>query len=203
MANKTIADLVAAGTITGDELLHIVQGGNSRKAALSAIAAAFAGLNIGQGLAAPFRGVLLGRTSALTDFAAPPLLLPWQVADYDTDGFWNAGASTRITIPAGVQKVRFAGQVTITSSATAHGVYLSLTKNGTTDFRGNPVNATRHGSTGFTTNTYALPACPAIPVVAGDYFELRLHLSGQAAAMNDVLVGNYSWLAMEVVQASA
>lgn len=202
MANKTIADLVAAGTITGDELLHIVQGGNSRKAALSAIAAAFAGLNIGQGLAAPFRGVLLGRTAEFTDFTAP-LIVPWQVAEYDTDGFWNAGAATRLTIPAGVQKVRFAGQVNITASATAHGVHLGLMKNGTINFRGNPVNATRHGSTGFTANTYALPACPAIPVVAGDYFELRLHLSGQAADMNDVLVGNYSWLAMEVVQASA
>lgn len=203
MANKTIADLVAAGAITGDELIHLVQSGNSRKATLDEIAAAFVGLNVGQGLAAPFRGALLGRTSELTDFAAPPLLMPWQVADYDTDGFWNAGASTRITIPAGVQKVRFAGQVRITSSATAHGFYLSLAKNGSTDFRGNPVSSVRQGSTGFTDNTYALPACPAIPVVAGDYFELRLHLNGQAAAMNDVLVGNYSWFAVEVVQATA
>lgn len=202
MANKTIADLVAAGTITGDELIHLIQSGNSRKATLDQIAAAFVGLNVGQGLAAPFRGVLLGRTSELTDFA-PPLLLPWQVADYDTDGFWNAGASTRITIPAGVQKVRFAGQVEITPSATAHGVHLTLAKNGTINFRGNPVNVTRYGSAGFTANVYALPACPAIPVVAGDYFELRLNLNGQTAAMNDVLVGNVSWLAMEVVQATA
>lgn len=202
MANKTIADLVAAGTITGDELIHLIQSGNSRKATLDQIAAAFVGLNVGQGLAAQFRGALVGRTSELTDFTLP-LLVPWQVAEYDTDGFWNAGATTRLTVPAGVQKVRFAGQVTITSSATAHGCYLSLTKNGSPDFRGNPVSAVRQGSTGSTTNTYALPACPAIPVVAGDYFELRLHLSGQAAAMNDVLVGNYSWFAVEVVQATA
>lgn len=202
MANKTIADLVAAGTITGDELLHIVQGGNSRKAALSAIAAAFAGLNIGQGLAAPFRGALVGRTSGLTDFALP-LLVPWQVAEYDTDGFWNVGAATRFTIPAGVQKVRLSGQVEVTSSATAHGCYMSVYKNGGDNFRGVPICSRRDGSTGFTNNIYSLPASAPIPVVAGDYFELRLNLSGQAAAMNDVVNNLRSWFAIEVVQATA
>lgn len=202
MANKTIADLVAAGTITGDELLHIVQGGNSRKAALSAIAAAFAGLNIGQGLAAPFRGVLVGRTAEFTDFTAP-LIVPWQVAEYDTDGFWNAGAATRLTIPAGVQKVRLSGQVRVTSSATAHGVYMSVYKNGGDNFRGQPICAIRQGATGFVDNIYTLGNSAAIPVVAGDYFELRFHLSGQAAAMNDVVFDNRSWFGLEVVQASA
>lgn len=39
MADKNITALTAAGTLTGAELAKIVQGGNSRKATLSAIAA--------------------------------------------------------------------------------------------------------------------------------------------------------------------
>lgn len=202
MANKTIADLVAAGTITGDELIHLIQSGNSRKATLDQIAAAFVGLNVGQGLAAPFRGVLAGRTSELTDFTLP-LLVPWQVTEYDTDGFWNAGATTRLTVPAGVQKVRLTGQVRITSSATAHGVYMSAYKNGGDNFRGQPICSLRLGSTGFTDNIYTLGGSAAIPVVAGDYFELRLNMSSAAAAMNDIVLDNRSWFGLEVVQATA
>jgi len=202
MANKTVEDLSPAGTITGNELIHLVQSGNSRKATLSTIAAAFVGLNVGQGLAAPFRGVLVGRTTELTDFTVP-LIVPWQIAEYDTDGFWNAGSPTRLTIPAGVQKVRLSGQVLITSSATAHGAHLSVLKNGSNHFRGLPIYSARQGSTGFTDNVYTLGNSAAVPVAAGDYFELRLHLSGAASSMNDVLQTNYSWFGLEVVQATA
>ena len=37
MANKKFTDLTAADTITGAEILALVQSGNSRKAALTAI----------------------------------------------------------------------------------------------------------------------------------------------------------------------
>lgn len=40
MANKTIPDLTAAGTLTGNELVEVVQGGNSRKATVGALAGA-------------------------------------------------------------------------------------------------------------------------------------------------------------------
>ncbi len=201
MANKTIADLVAAGTITGDELLHIVQGGNSRKATLSAIAAAFAGLNIGQGLAAPFRGALLKRTSDFTGITFP-LLVPWQAAEYDTDGFWNAGAPTRITIPAGVQKIRLGGQVTLPDNALAHSVFMNIYKNGASNFVGQQGMNTRHGATGYPDNFYFLPMGPAIPVTAGDYFELRLNTT--ATSLNAINIADgVSWFAVEVVQASA
>lgn len=46
MADKSITGLTAAGTITGAELVKVVQGGNSRKAALSAIIAALAPVGI-------------------------------------------------------------------------------------------------------------------------------------------------------------
>lgn len=46
MADKSITGLTAAGTITGAELVKVVQGGNSRKAALSAIISALAPVGI-------------------------------------------------------------------------------------------------------------------------------------------------------------
>lgn len=39
MADKTVPDLTAAATLDGTELVHVVQGGNSRKATTAAIAA--------------------------------------------------------------------------------------------------------------------------------------------------------------------
>lgn len=201
MANKTIADLVAAGTITGDELIHLIQSGNSRKATLDQIAAAFVGLNVGQGLAAPFRGALLKRTSDLTGVTFP-LLVPWQAAEYDTDGFWNAGATTRLTIPAGVQKVRLGGQITLPDNALAHSVFMNIHKNGASNFVGQQVMNVRHGSTGYPDNFYFLPMGPAIPVVAGDYFELRVNTT--ATSLNAINVADgVSWFAIEVVQATA
>lgn len=200
MANKSIADLVAAGTITGDELLHLVQSGNSRKATLQAIASAFMGLNVGQGLAAPFRGVLTKRTTNLTGITFP-LVVPWEGVEYDTDGFWNAGSATRITIPAGVQKVRLGAQITLPDNAVAHSVFVSIKKNGN-DYAGQHVSHIRHGATGYPDNFYLLPMGPAIPVTAGDYFEL--HLNTTQTSLNAInTTDGVSWFALEVVQASA
>lgn len=201
MANKSIADLVAAGTITGDELLHLVQSGNSRKATLQAIASAFMGLNVGQGLAAPFRGVLTKRTTNLTGITFP-LLVPWEGVEYDTDGFWNAGSATRITIPAGVQKVRLGAQITLPDSAVAHSVFMSISKNGASNFAGQQVMNIRHGATGYQDNFYFLPMGPAIPVTAGDYFELRINTTQTSLNAINTTDG-VSWFALEIVQASA
>lgn len=202
MANKTIDELTTAGALTGAELLHIVQGGSSRKVSLDQIKNALAGLNVGQGLAAPFRGALLGRTSELADFTYP-LLVPWQTADYDTDGFWNAGQSTRFTVPAGVSKVRVSGQVVVTVAATAHSMYCSILKNGSSDYRGSPITHVRQSASGFFNNEYLIPAGAAIPVVAGDYFELRINGSGVAVSMNDIVLSARNWFSIEVVEAAA
>jgi hypothetical protein len=39
MADKEVSELTAAGTLTGAEIVHIVQGGNSRKVTLTNVAA--------------------------------------------------------------------------------------------------------------------------------------------------------------------
>jgi len=46
MADKSITGLTAAGTITGDELIKVVQGGNSRKVSLTTVIAALAAVGV-------------------------------------------------------------------------------------------------------------------------------------------------------------
>jgi len=202
MANKTIDQLIAAGAITGDELLHILQGGNSRKATLAEVAAALAGITSAQTWAVPFRGCLLSRSTDYVDFTAnEPVLVPWEQAEYDSDGFFNLTQPTRVTIPAGVHKVRLTGQVALTLSGTAHSGYTTFYKNGLADYPGQGIENIRQSTEGYTNNVYHAQTA-IIPVVSGDYFELRINTSGADASMNDVLASP-SWLQIEVVEGSA
>lgn len=203
MANKTIEDLLAVEGITGDELLHLVQNGNSRKVTLDAIAAALSGVTSARTWAAPFRGALAYRATELTDgfTANSPFLVPWNAVEYDTDGFWNIAQPTRITIPEGVNKVRLRGQINLTSVNTAHSVYTHFYKNGTSEFAGSGVQNIKHSSTGYQNNFYGCETA-IIPVAEGDYFELRINGSGTTAAMNDILP-TLSWLCVEVVEGPA
>jgi hypothetical protein len=198
MANRTIEDLLAAGTITDDDLTMLVQAGGSRKVTIGALKAALAGLFSGASYVAPFRGVLLARTSELTNFATPPLIVPWEEAAYNTSGFWNLSQPTRITIPPGVSLARLSMSLAITASGTAHGAFASVTKNSITEFLGSTAFSIRQGGTGFISNIYNSQTA-IIPVVAGDFFECRLNLSGQAPTMNDILV-SYSWFSLEVIE---
>lgn len=202
MANKTIDELTAAGTITGDELLHLLQGGNSRKATLSQIAAALAGITSAQTWATPFRGALLTRATDYMDFDEnTPILAPWEQAEYDTDGFFSLTQPTRITIPTGVHKVRISGQVALPSSITAHSAYVTAYKNGLPDYPGQGVQNFRQSADGFSNNVYQTQSA-IIPVVAGDYFELRLYTSGALGLMDDILAPA-SWFQVEVIEGSA
>lgn len=203
MANKTVEDLIAASAITGDELLHLVQAGNSRKATLAQIAAALAGITSAQTWATPFRGVLAYRSVDLVNVSIvnQPFLIPWDAVAYDTDGFWNAGQPTMITIPAGVHKVRLSGQVSITLSSTSHSVYISFHKNSISDWPGAGAENNRHYTTGHGDNLYHVQTA-VIPVVEGDRFELRINGSGMSSSMNDILA-NLTWMCLEVIEGSA
>jgi hypothetical protein len=46
--------------------------------------------------------------------------IPRESVVYDTDAFWSAGDPTRLTIPAGVSKVRLEGNIDWTFGGTGH-----------------------------------------------------------------------------------
>lgn len=145
----------------------------------------------------PYRGALLRRTSNLIAVAAP-VLIPWQDPVYDTDGFWSAGAPSRIAIPAGVTKVRFSGSVALASSTNAGGVFLSLERNGAGGPPGAGVFTVRASTTGYGNNDYQCHSA-VIPVAAGDFFELRVNFTN--VNWDDIVASDSrTWFAVEVVE---
>lgn len=83
MADKQISDLTAASALDGTELVHIVQGGNSRKATVSA-------MNLFKGFRA---------TTSTTQAVGPATLTEMDFGSevFDTE---SAFASNRFTVPA-------------------------------------------------------------------------------------------------------
>jgi hypothetical protein len=92
MPSQEISSLPLAGTLTGDELVHIVQGGNSRGAPIEAIADAIAGT-----VPARFRG-FRSTTSVGQSISATTLTeVIFGTEVFDTEA---AFASNRFTVPA-------------------------------------------------------------------------------------------------------
>lgn len=157
-----------------------------------------AGVGIFQRALLPFRGALVQRS---TDIAtvSPPILIPWQASVYDREGFWAGGTPERLTIPAGsgITKVRLLGSIAMKASATTGGVYLSFDKNGAGDPVGAAPYTVRQGSSGYTNNDFSTFSA-VLPVVEGDYFQLRVNFTNNN--WNSILAGARTWFAIEVVE---
>jgi len=144
----------------------------------------------------PFKGALLQRSTDLTNISFP-ILIPFESTVYDTDTFWDAANPTRMTVPTGVTKVRLQGSVSPKPSATIGGVFVSFEKNGSGSAVGSGVFTVRQGTSGYTNNDLAANTA-AIPVIAGDYFELRVNST--SSNWDDIQAGNRTWFAVEVVE---
>ncbi|GIX11609.1 hypothetical protein [Elioraea sp.] len=152
--------------------------------------------------AVPFRGALVRRTSDATGLTFP-WFASWQTAVYDTDSFWDSGTPTRLTIPAGITRVRLHGSVRLADQLAAGSIFLALARNGTfpgpSSYPGTEALHVRHSGTGFNTNQ-AFFITPVLSVSAGDYFELRLNRTG--LTVTSVLADPATFFAIEVVEVS-
>lgn len=144
----------------------------------------------------PYKGALLQRSTSLTGIAFP-LLVPFESAVYDTGGFWSAASPTRLTVPAGVTKVRLQGSVALKANATGGGVYVSFHKDGIGEVTGGGVFTVRQATSGYTNNDYAAISA-VLPVTAGDWFELRVNAT--TSTWNDLQASPRTWFALEVVE---
>jgi hypothetical protein len=140
---------------------------------------------------AAFRGapVKLTADEPITD--TTDTVVPWDATEFDTDGFWDGGNPTHLTVPSGVSRVRLLGNVRWQSSATGERQIL-ITKNGAA-FRGQPM--ARHGAAGLAGQNLV---SPALAVSAGDVFELSVWHS--ASASLNVEAHSQTWLAIEAVE---
>lgn len=145
------------------------------------------------GMYKPFRGAMAKFNADYT--LTPPVALPWQATDYDTSGFWSAGQPTRFTIPAGVKKIRLHATLTFSTGTFTSTVstLLNFLKNGAS-FRG---SASGSQASGYGDGWFSASSA-VVPVVAGDYFEVRWNTSRAGTA---VALATLSQFSIEVVEA--
>ncbi|MEQ9173114.1 MAG: hypothetical protein RIL09_00295, partial [Alphaproteobacteria bacterium] len=122
-----------------------------------------AGVGIFNRALLPFRGALLRRS---TNFSVTTtgayVAVPWQSAEYDSDAFWDAGQPSRLTVPAGVTKVRIVGNIEWQTSPTSQ--LVEVRKNGNSALGGGAVIV--RGDSGYSNQMRNLSSA-VLPVSAG------------------------------------
>jgi hypothetical protein len=149
--------------------------------------------------AVPYRGARATLDATKTEVSFPTIA-SWDGTSRDTDSLWDAAEPARLTVPAGVTKVRLSAFVMLTATSSAGAILLTFRKNRTgTDalqIEGAAESHIRQSSTGFSRNS-AAAFTDVLDVVAGDYFDLRINVSG-LGTVNTILAD--SWFALEVVE---
>lgn len=108
----------------------------------------------------PFKGCFLAQNAGQSLPAGTYTALSFNAVVYDTDGFYDAAEPTRITIPAGVKKIRLSGGVRIGSTRIGFRIY----KNGGL------------ATYGILADNYDYVTCfgtCVLEVEEGDYFEMQ------------------------------
>jgi hypothetical protein len=113
---------------------------------------------------------------------------------YDTDGFHdNASNNSRLTVPAGVTKVRVGCGCRLSSGTSTDWTSLAVSKNGSRDFPG--AGSAIAGDTGSGARLNCWSAI--VTVVEGDYFEAFI----QTETDTSITVGqDATWLSIEVIE---
>lgn len=192
MANKELAALPAVGTLAGTQVLYLVdENNNSRKVALSDLAQWIKTAASIVPASNPWKGARVKRTTNLSLASGIATTLAWQAAELDTTAFWSAGAPTRLTVPAGVTKVRITANARF-DAASAGARQILIFKNGAT-FNGRGA-IQMAGQTNAELNIVSA----VVPVVAGDFFECQA-FQGSGSALN-LMAHESTWLQIEVVE---
>jgi len=147
------------------------------------------------GIAAPGSGAMCYRASGDGIGNNIATKIAWSGVNYDTHSCWSAGAPFRLTVPAGVTKVRMGAAVEWDVGPASTYRFAHILKNGAGYF-GMPrqVLAASQGSS-TVSPFYSMP----LTVVAGQYFELEvLQGSGQSTAII-ASISSGSWFGMEIL----
>ena len=151
-----------------------------------------AGVGIFSRALLPFRGALMRRTANFSVATTGAYVaVPWQSAEYDSDAFWDTGQPTRLTIPAGVTKVRIVGNIEWQTSPTSQ--LVEVRKNGNSVLGGGSFIV--RGDSGYS-NQMRNMSSAVLPVSAGDWFELAVYV-GTAGELRGL---ERTWLAIEVAE---
>lgn len=150
----------------------------------------------------PLMGALVYYPSNVTaqNWTAGTILTGFTAETYDTHGFHdNATNPSRLTIPSGlgITRVRLSGQLKVSALGTAGTFNLRIYKNGVGVYSGEP--EVLFASTTASSAAAANISSPPLDCVAGDYFELRVFVTGDTSLD---AVATSTWFAIEVAEAT-
>jgi hypothetical protein len=147
-----------------------------------------------------FNGAMVEKSADQTavDFDTAAVAISFNQEVYDTNAFHdNATNNTRLTVPTGVAKVRIGGTVNLDLGEDITGGSLRVLKNGAVF---DEISAVKFGGTDDfnVTGEFALTVTTGpVEVVATDYFELELELTGDTSVTVLAATTNF-WI--EVVE---
>jgi hypothetical protein len=147
-----------------------------------------------QAYSGPWRGAQATVTSNHTIATGASSSLPWDSA-VQTDTIWNSANPTRLTVPAGVSKIRLSMHVLSTGSATAMSAYFA--KNGLYTGSSALIGYTNDASASTSTSATITTTSKVLSVVPGDYFEARLNPLSAAATIDSTYE---QYFQMEIIE---
>jgi hypothetical protein len=120
----------------------------------------------------------------------------WNQVQFDTDSFWSGGSPTRLTVPAGVTKVRVGSSIDILNGPDDSGMAIRLGFNGSTSHKFLAEAVVE--ASGFTQDALSFSS-GVIPVIAGNYFEVFVLMETDSSVDVDDARSNF-WI--EVVESN-
>lgn len=139
------------------------------------------------------RGVTVKLTAVQSVVNNANQTVGWSATLFDDASFYSGGANTRLTVPAGVTRVRVAFGATFAPNANGYRRAQALL-NGATSGSGMPSASTV--SVGASDNTFLGASGGPVVVTPGDYVTL-IAFQNSGGAVN--LTANDTWLSMECV----
>jgi len=140
-----------------------------------------------------FRGAMVYRTTDEALAAATPEILTWEASDYDF-GAWSdigGGNPSRLTVPAGVSRVRVTANALFATAADE--AVLTIFKNGAAVRGGGRADNDTTGVESLNVQSAVLSVTP------GDYFEVQV----TSVTARNITAGLDTFFAIEAVSASA
>jgi hypothetical protein len=137
-----------------------------------------------------FRGAMVRLTATEPVAESTDVAIPRDATVYDTDTFWSAGNPTRLTVPAGVSKVRVKGNTNWTFGGSGYR-HIWVHKNGALFF--GTAKESDQGDAGVQSIGRGV-----VNVTPGDYLEFIARQT--SGATKNVAADELTWFAIEVVE---
>ncbi len=150
------------------------------------------GFQIVSGL--PFKGALVTKSGTQSIANASNVDVTWQTAIYDTDSFYSAGSPTKLTVPAGVTRVRLSGVIDWAATTSQNKRSVLIVKNDA-GFDGFGQNVRIDSSTASDEQRQTVVSA-IVDVDEGDFFEILVRQTSGGGKN----IETNSWFAIEVLE---